>query len=246
MKYLFAPGCALYLYKPHLIEKTHKFLNSHFGDIELLLTCCRHTPQIPPGTKVINICPGCDRRYRENYNPPSTTSLWELLLERDSFVFPNYKSQPMTIIDACPTRDQDRIHGAVRALADKMNISVVEPAKTKRKSTCCGDAFFGQLPTPQVVCKMKEKASEMPVEHIIVYCVSCSKSMFVGGKQPRYLLDLLFAEDTIPGTYHPDPWHMELDEFIEAHTNYEVKTSRPKWGRCLSSGAEDAGSLQDP
>lgn len=223
MKYLFAPGCALMLYKPHLAETIHKFLNTQFGPVELLLTCCRHTPPVPPDTLVINICPGCDRRYRENYDEPKTISLWEVLLESDSFVFPDYTSQEMTIIDACPTRDQDRIHHAVRALARKMNISVIEPAKTKRKSTCCGDTFYGNLPTEQVIGKMKAKAVEMPVDDIIVYCVSCSKSMFIGGKRPKYLVDLLFGEDTIPKTSDPDQWHEELDEFIEAHKDYEFK-----------------------
>jgi len=123
----------------------------------------------------------------------------------------------MTIIDACPTRTQDRIHNAVRAVAEKMKIVIVEPAKTKRKGTCCGDTYFGYLPTEQVIEKMKEKAHEMPLEDILVYCVSCSKSMFIGGKRPRYLIDLIFKEDTIPKTIDPDQWHKELDEFIENH-----------------------------
>jgi hypothetical protein len=71
---------------------------------------------------------------------------------------------------------------------------------------------------------MKEKAVEMPLDDIIVYCVSCSKSMFIGGKRPRYLVDLLFAEDTIPKTYNPDQWHKELDDFIDSHKNYEVRS----------------------
>jgi Fe-S oxidoreductase len=225
MKYIFAPGCALLLYKPHLIEKLHEFLNFKYGAMEILLTCCRHTPQIAPDMHVINVCPGCDRRYRENYTNPATISLWEVLLEIDAFVFPDYKSQKMTIIDACPTRDQDRIHRSVRALAERMNISIIEPARTKRESTCCGDIFFGNLPTEQVINQMKAKANEMPVDDILVYCVSCTKSMFIGGKRPRYLIDLLFAEDTVPQTYDPDQWHKELDEFIENHKNYEVKSS---------------------
>jgi Fe-S oxidoreductase len=223
-KYVFAPGCALYLYKPHLIEKMFGVLNSNYDTMELLLTCCRHTPQIPPDTHVINICPGCDRRYRENYANPLTISLWELLLESAEFVFPDYESQRMTVIDACPTRDQDRIHQAVRALAERMNISIVEPARTKRKGTCCGDVYFGKLPTEQVISKMKAKADEMPMDDILVCCVSCSKSMFIGGKRPRYLIDLLFAEDTIPKTLHPDRWHKELDEFIENHKNLEIRS----------------------
>jgi Fe-S oxidoreductase len=219
MKFIFAPGCALYIYKPHLVEKIYTFLKSQYGKMDILTTCCRHIPDIEKDTHVINICPGCDRRYRENYINSSTISLWELLAENNSFEFPNYNLQKMTIIDACPTRDQDRIHNAVRILTMKMGISVVEPEKTKKKSTCCGDTYFDNLPVNKVISLMKAKANEMPLEDIIVYCVSCSKSMFVGGKKPRYLVDLLFEEETIPNTYMPKQWHEELDEFIESHKN---------------------------
>jgi hypothetical protein len=146
MRYIFAPGCAFYIYKPHLIDRLQGFLDASYGAMGQLVTCCRHTPRIPSGTTLINICPGCDRRYRENYKDPSTVSLWELLAESGSFPFPDNQSQEMTIIDACPARDQDRVHEAVRALAERMKISIVEPQKTRRNSTCCGDTFFGNLP----------------------------------------------------------------------------------------------------
>jgi Fe-S oxidoreductase len=226
MKYIFAPGCALLLYKPHLAEKLHAHLNAAFGNMMQLVTCCRHTPSIASGTQVINICPGCDRRYRENYIESSSVSLWELLPEIDTFPFPDYEAQKMTILDACPTRDQDRVHRAVRVLAEKMNISIVEPAKTGRKGTCCGDTFFGKLSTAEVVDQMKKRAGEMPVDDIVVYCVSCSEAMFIGGKRPRYLVDLLFAEETRPIASDPDQWHQKLDLFIESHKDYDVKSCR--------------------
>jgi len=229
VKYIFAPGCALILYKPHLIEKLHTFLTEAYGAMEVLLTCCHHTPQIVEGTCVINICPGCDRRYHENYDNPSTISLWELLSENEVFRFPDYKSCKMTIIDACPTRKQDRIHNAVRAVAERMHISIIEPTKTKRKSSCCGDTFYGKISTEQVKDQMRKKAGEMPLDEVLVYCVSCSKSMFIGGKQPRYLIDLLFEEETVPQTYDPDAWHQELDEYIESHKHYEIKFGRGPW-----------------
>ena len=226
MKYLFAPGCALVLYKPHLVEKLQTFLDSHYGSMGQLLTCCRHTPEIASDTIIINVCPGCDRRYRENYFNSLTVSLWELLSENEAFPFPDYKSQNMTIIDACPTRDKNQIHRSVRVLADRMNISIVEPTMTKRNGTCCGDTFYGKLPTEQVVDRMKAKANEMPIDDILVYCVSCSQSVFIGGRRPRYLVDLLFAEDTVPKRCDPDQWHGELDEFIESHKDYEVRLAR--------------------
>ena len=216
-RFVFAPGCALFLYKPSLVDQLHAWLESRYGPLEVLSACCHHTPAIPAGTKVITTCPGCDRRYRQDYPEPLAVSLWEMLAQDDSFLFPNYHGQQMTIIDACPTRDQKPIHGAVRALAARMDIVIVEPGRTREKGTCCGDTFYGVLPTERVIGQMKAKGGEMPLDDILVYCVSCSKSMFIAGKRPRYLVDLLFAEETVPGTTHPDAWHKELDEFIACH-----------------------------
>ena len=217
IKYTFAPGCALVLYNQSAVERLHRYLCARYGEVDLLLTCCRHTPKAVLGKCVINVCPGCDKRYRQDYAEPSTVSLWEVLAESTDLSFPDYGGQPMTIIDACPTRNQSRIHNAVRVLAKKMNITIVEPERTREKSTCCGDTFFGVVPVAEVLEQMRAKADSMPLDDIIVYCVSCSKALFNGGKRPRYLIDLLLGEETIPKTVDPVQWHKELDDFIAAH-----------------------------
>jgi Fe-S oxidoreductase len=221
MQYIFAPGCALVLYKNRLAERLLAYLRGRYGRVDLLTTCCRHTPKAAVGKCVINVCPGCDRRYRQNYAEPSTVSLWELLAESTDFDFPDYGGTRMTLLDACPTRDQPRIHNAVRRLAERMGITVVEPERTREQGTCCGDTFYGALPVDEVLSQMKAKAASMPASDVIVYCVSCSKSMFNGGRNSRYLIDLLFGEETVPGTCDPDAWHRELDEFIAAHGDSE-------------------------
>ena len=124
----------------------------------------------------------------------------------------------MTILDACPTRNEARVHDAVRELLRRMNVRVVEPRLTRSKGACCGDSLWGNAPTPAVVAAIKKRAVSMPAEDVVVYCVSCSKSMALGGKRPRYLVDLLFGEPTVPGTLEPDAWHRELDEYISSHT----------------------------
>ena len=217
MKKIFAPGCGLMLYKPELVKKLRIILNKNLGDIDLLNVCCRNHPDLKPEVEVINICPGCDRRYRENYDDATTISLWEILAKTDSFSFPNYNGKEMSIIDACPTRSEIRVHKALRTLLKKMNITLIEPERTGIKSTCCGDSFYGAIPTEKVKSQMKKKATEMPVDDVVVYCVSCSKSVYIGGKKPHYMIDLLFNEETIPKTYEPDPWHNELDDYIACH-----------------------------
>jgi len=217
MKRIFVPGCALLLYKPELARRLHSILNDNLEEMMLLDLCCRNQPTFTPGVEVINICPGCDKRYRENYQDTTTISLWEILATTEFFSFPDYNGREMTIIDACPTRNEIRVHNAIRTLLKKMNITLIEPAKTGVHGTCCGDSFYGLIPSDMVQFQMKKKASDMPLEDIVVYCVSCSKSMFIGGKKPHYMIDLLFNEETVPKTYNPDKWHKQLDEFITNH-----------------------------
>lgn len=217
IKRIFAPGCALMLYKPKLASKIHSMLNENIGKMDLLKTCCHHDPKLKQDTQIVNICPGCDKRFRSDYQNTSTISLWEILAETDFFPFPDYQNQTMTIIDACPTRDQERVHLAIRKIIQKMNINLLEPDNTMGKSTCCGDSFYGLISTEKVKDLMYKKSSEMPLNDIVVYCVSCSKSMFVGKKQPRYIIDLLFSEETVSKIYEPDEWHNELNIYMEKH-----------------------------
>ena len=64
---------------------------------------------------------------------------------------------------------------------------------------------------------MIKRSNEMPADDVVVYCVSCTKSMFIGGKKPHYLVDLLFNQETVQKTLDPDQWHKELDDFIAEH-----------------------------
>lgn len=213
----FAPGCALMLYKPELAIKLHAILNENLGKMDMLSTCCNHDPGLKEPAQIVNICPGCDKRFGSDYKNSSTISLWEILAETDFFTFPDYQNQSMTIIDACPTRDHVRVHQAIRKIIRKMNINLIEPLNTGTNSTCCGDSFYGKIPTEKVKGLMLKKTTEMPLNDIVVYCVSCAKSVFIGKKKPHYILDLLFSEQTDAKTYEPDAWHNELNEYIEKH-----------------------------
>lgn len=217
MDQVFAPGCALMMYKPRLAEKVEAFLAREFGAVARHERCCRHQPGLPAGTRLINVCPGCDRRFRKLYEGIGTVSLWELLVESADFPFPDYGGAAMAIQDACPTRDQAGVLDAVRTLLERMNIRVVEPRATRDRGTCCGDSAYGSVPVGKVKELMAKRAAEMPEENVVVYCVSCAKAMHNGGKRPRYLVDLLFGEETRPGGTDPDLWHADLDRYIGSH-----------------------------
>ena len=216
-KEIYAPGCALMLYKPGLAEKITAFLNRNETPAAAHPICCRHEPGLERGTRVIKTCAGCDKRFRTLYEGISTISLWEVLAADDTFPFPDYGGVEMTVHDACPTRTEVRVHKAVRELLRRMNIAAVEAERAGTKAVCCGDSFHGSLPPEKVKERMRQRARSMPCEDVVVYCVSCVKAMYIGGKKPRYLVDLLFGETTEAGEFEPELWHGLLEKYIETH-----------------------------
>lgn len=217
MKQVFAPGCALMIYKPELGKKLLKYLNKELNDVQMHLTCCQHEPYLPNNTQVINICAGCDRRYRSLYKGISTISLWEILAVSQIFPFPNYSQKEMTIHDPCPVRSEPRVHDAVRKLLKRMNIKVKETKNNREKSICCGDSLYGKTSDDIIKSNMIKRASEMPCENVVVYCVSCVKALHIGSKKSRHLIDLLFNQNTDPQVYKTNEWHEKLQNFIDKH-----------------------------
>ncbi len=217
MNYVFAPGCALHIYNPELSHRIWRFLCDTVGDIELFLTCCHHDDNLPDGTTIINVCPGCNRRYKSRRAGLSTVSLWEVIANNPSFPFPNYDGMEMSVHDACPTRTETGMHAAIRSLLQQMNIRVIEPQYTMTQQKCCGDSYYPAHSVEEVNQRMKERTAQMPAEHVCVYCISCVKSIHIGGKTPRYLAELLFGELTVPGISETDKWHAEVKAFRDAH-----------------------------
>lgn len=213
----FNPGCALSIYKPEIENKIMKLLNQFYGVVELHKICCHHDPKLLKGSLIINVCAGCDRRFRSLYEDISTISIWEVIDGMETFRYPDYKGLKMSVHDACPVRDKPQVHQAVRNLLKKMNIDVVETKYYGIHSRCCGDDFYQKLPINQIHQIMKERADSMPCNEVCVYCVSCIKSMYIGGKAPRHLIDLLMGEETEPQIYDTVEWHELLQDYINQH-----------------------------
>jgi hypothetical protein len=109
------------------------------------------------------------------------------------------------------------VHQAVRSLLGKMNIKVIETELHGKRSVCCGDDFYQKIPLEQVHQLMKKRADSMPCEEVCVYCISCIKSMHIGGKTSRHLIDLLMGESTEPQIYDTVQWHEQLQDYIDKH-----------------------------
>lgn len=217
MKTYFNPGCALSIYKPEFENRILEFLNRNFKETALHKICCRHDPQVERGSMIVNVCAGCDKRFGSLYEGLSTVSLWEVIDGLDSFDFPDYQGVRMSVHDPCPVREKPQVHQAARSLLQKMNIEVIEAKFNGSRSICCGDYFYPDFPLVKVRKAMRRRADSMPCEEVCVYCVSCIKSLHIGGKSPNHLVDLLMNEPTDPQVYDTVKWHEQLQEYIDCH-----------------------------
>lgn len=216
-KCYFNPGCALSTYKPASEHKLLEILNRAFGPVKLHSICCHHDPQLPQGSTIINNCAGCDRRFRSLYQGVNTISLWEVLDSIQGLELPQYPGLTVSVHDSCSYRPKPQVHQAVRSLLGKMGIQIVESPFSGTHSICCGDNFYPTLPIEKVNELQKKRAAQMPCQDVVVYCVSCVKSMAIGGKTPHHMADLVLGEDTDPQETRLDVYHDIVSAYIEAH-----------------------------
>ena len=221
---VYSPGCTLLIHKPHLAEKVLAYLNTDPNlpagqQVTMHTRCCKNDPKLPEGSTIITSCSGCSKRYNTLYTGIRPITLWEVIAARDDFPFPDYHGAEITIHDACDTRNNPKVHDAVRELLRRMNFTIIEPEFTREHSKCCGDSFFYELPIEQVHEKMRERAQSMPVEDVAVYCISCVKSLSIGGRTPHFLIDLLYNEPTDVGVADMAEWHSQIRAFSDAHSD---------------------------
>ncbi len=220
MNYIYAPGCALMAYKPHLAERLKEIIEKKYGKMETILTCCFDKPSLPADTCVITPCATCAEMYAKMEDCTSVCFLNDLAEDAD-FPFPDYGGMEMSIQDTCSARKQPEVLEAVRKILQRMNITLVEPQFTGRCARCCGQVFYGKMDEAKVEANMKKRADEMPCQDVVVYCSSCIMSMTVGGRHPRFILDLIFGEPTDMEKITPTKWNNCLAAFRADHRHTE-------------------------
>lgn len=219
-KCYFNPGCAMTTHDVENEQLIYKILNENFGTVKMHNRCCRHQPNLPEGSVIINNCAGCDRRFRSIYEGIDTISLWEIIDSIDNLDLPNHKGLKVSVQDPCSYRPKPQVHQSVRSLLKKMNIEVEEAVCHGTSSVCCGDNFYPKLSIEEVNELQKKRASEMPCENVVVYCVSCLKSMTIGEKQGLHLMDLILNKNSFAGETDLSSYHANLKEYIEESAKF--------------------------
>ena len=215
-KYVFFPGCQLAGARPGQVADVYDFLCKGLrGGVGVYLSCCgipahwagekelfaRHTGQMRERLAalghptVIAACPSCLNVFKEYLPEVEVTSLWEVLdgMELVSWVRARENTVPDTLLihDPCAARHNTAWQDAVRSLAQKCGLTVLEPKHSRETTACCGHGGNQWCADHEAARAMARKRAGDLGGPSLASCIMCRENLASQGLPTWHLLDIL-------------------------------------------------------
>lgn len=168
------------------------------------------------GDVVYSLCHNCTNIVDEQNEGVQVRSLWELLDEDETFVFPDYSGLKVTLQDCWRTRERSDEQSAVRSILKKMNIDFIEAREHHEQTDFCGSTLYREqriqnaqlapkhyveqaagkfLPHSQEeqLALMRDYCSQFTTKTVVCYCHYCLEGLLQGGVDGRHLAHMIFA-----------------------------------------------------
>lgn len=172
---------------------------------------------VQPGDTVYYLCHNCANIVEEMHPGVHVKSLWELILEDESFQYRDYSGLKATIQDCWRAKERKEEQDAVRNILKKMNVAYVEAAQNHESTNFCGSSLYRPQPPRNInvapkhyrdgaeglflphteaeqVALMKTYCDRLETDTVICYCHYCLEGLQQGGKDGRHILELLFPD----------------------------------------------------
>lgn len=215
-RYVFFPGCQLAGARPRQVADVYDFLCKGLcGGVGVYLSCCGipahwagekelfagHVRQMKEriaslgNPTVIAACPTCLNVFREYLPEIASVSLWEVLdgMELVSWVRARENTVPDTLVihDPCAARHNTVWQKAVRSLAKKCGVTVLEPKHTRETTACCGHGGNQWCADDEAARAMARKRAKDLGGPAMVSCIMCRENLAAQGLSAWHLLDIL-------------------------------------------------------
>ncbi|MHB1652627.1 MAG: pyridine nucleotide-disulfide oxidoreductase/dicluster-binding protein [Desulfitobacteriaceae bacterium] len=229
-RYVFFPGCQLSASSPDQVERVYAYLHQNLaGGVGLMLRCCS-APAEWAGREdlrrqaeeemnkewqemgqpiLITACSTCYATFQPKF--PQVVSLWEIMRSQG---LPEERklAKKLAIHDACSTRHEEQIHGAVREIIQQLGCEIEELPYNRETTKCCGYGGLMWSANRELSLKVAaERTGESPTDYV-VYCAMCRDSFADQGKSTVHILDLLFASDPFQRAGQKGPGFSERHE----------------------------------
>jgi Fe-S oxidoreductase len=211
---VFFPGCTLPGTRPKRTLQLYSYLQSHDSSMGIVLDCCSKPSHdlgrqklferrffnlyrnlLSAGVKrIITACPNCYKVFSQYGRDLEITTIYEHLIA-EGFIAKCFVDAEVTVHDPCVTRDNSRVHDAVRTLIRSYGLTVREMEHTKEKTLCCGEGgavgCINKNFSRQWENRRRQEAEGRP---IITYCAGCAAKLR-RSTPTCHLLDLLFEPE---------------------------------------------------
>ncbi len=123
--YVYYPSCNFQRAFPETAKKIRAWLQTQ-PDVKIA-GCCRVTDGLPQaGDTIVTVCMSCMRMLDEVRPEIPQISLFEFLLTRPDFPWPELKGETFTLQDCFRARGRHALQDAVRACLRRANAEIAE------------------------------------------------------------------------------------------------------------------------
>ena len=212
----FYPGCKFTAHDKQaskaLVAYCKTKLNAHIAK------CCSIDYAIAqPEDTVLYICPTCALILAEANPGIHLVSLYEAILDDETFPWPDLQGEAITIQDCWRSHANPNMQHAVREVLTRMNATIVELEENFENTTFCGtsvlsepapryekvaprlfaDPIFKPLPPEKQQQAMIEHATQYTTSKVVCYCTGCYAGIVQAGRTDIEAIHLgsLIAQD---------------------------------------------------
>lgn len=212
--YIYYPSCNFTKNFPETAKKIREYMKTQ-PDVKVA-GCCHVTGELPKeGDVIVTVCMSCMVLLEERRPDVKSINLFEFLLTRADFPWPDRKGETWALQDCFRARGKHELHEAVRECMKKMGVDIVECPPSRDEADydgsfllheaypqCVKEApkYFVDYLKDYITVKPKEewpavyekRVRELPCKDVVTYCNVCTSSLKEAGANAKHLAELLF------------------------------------------------------
>ena len=214
-KYVFFPGCQAAAIAPATVRAAYEDLCARLeGGVALMLGCCgaicdwAGRYEMQDSTRVflsnelaklgdptiIAGCPSCRKELAESVGG-EILGIWDVLEDIGLPEGAKGLGRPAALHDSCGARGDAHTQEAIRDIAKKLGVELVETEYSGDRSPCCGYGGLTAYANREVAGEMTEKCLERSDAPYISYCMACRDRFAREGRESRHILELVYGTD---------------------------------------------------
>ena len=212
-QYVFFPGCQAGAVAPETVKRAYFDLFQRLsGGVALMLGCCgaiadwagryelfgetgdalREELDKLGSPQVIAGCPTCQKTL-QGILGQEVLGVWDVLQDIGLPESAKHHRRAAAMHDSCGARGNEKAQKAVRAIAEKLGLELIETAYAGDRSPCCGYGGLVAYANREVANELAKSCVERTEAPFVTYCMACRDRFMRQGREASHLLELVYG-----------------------------------------------------